>query len=144
MTAIHAQHDGFFSSQFLAIKAFATAYVIAIPLSHYVLPSAFVWDIALFFLLLMLPPYVFAARGNGRLFALELKVAVALAAVALVGYGFGAPAMIILAIFGHGVWDIAKQLGAGVPFFRWYLVGCVLVDWTYAAALMIYLMGVGA
>ncbi|MEP4194460.1 MAG: hypothetical protein ABJL99_02375 [Aliishimia sp.] len=133
-------HDTFFSGHFLALKLAAALYVVAIPISHFWLPHSLVWEIALVFLLLMLPPYAIEAYGKGNVFQTELKLATGLAVIALLGFWFGAPWMIVLAVFGHGLWDIAKHNGAGVAFFRWYVTGCVLVDFTYAAALSFYIL----
>lgn len=135
--------DRLFSTRFMWVKLLAALYVVAIPISHGVLPSAWVWDIALAFLLLMLPPYVIAAVRSRHAVRLELTVAAALAAIALTGYLASAPPLIILAIAGHGVWDFAKQRGAGARFFGWYVSGCMIVDWTYAAALCLHYLVVG-
>ena len=136
--------DSFFSPRFLWVKLFAALYVLAIPVSHSLLPAQFVWELALAFLLLMLPPYPMAAWRSGTAFGLELSVALGLAALTVGGYVLGAPALIIAAIFGHGLWDVAKVNGLGTPFFGWYLSGCMLVDWVYAGALVVHLSSGGS
>ena len=48
------------------------------------------------------------------------------------------PLYVIAAILGHGIWDTAKHLGAGIPFFSWYTLSCAAVDTTHAAVLLAY------
>ncbi len=131
--------DPLFSHRFLALKAAATVYVVAIPISHFALPHSMVWEIALFFLIAMLFTYPAAALIEKQDVQLEFSVSVGLAALGVVGF-FVSPWLIILALFGHGIWDLAKHHGHGVPFFGWYISGCVAVDWAYSAALTIYLV----
>ena len=132
--------DPLLSSRFIWVKLFAAIYVVAIPLSHGALPQTWVWELALVFLLLMLPPYVIAAAQQRQAVLLERVVALCLAALAGTGYVLGAPILIIAAIFAHGAWDLAKLAGMGTPFFGWYVTGCMAVDWTYAAALTFYMI----
>jgi hypothetical protein len=50
------------------------------------------------------------------------------------------PAFVILAIFGHGSWDILKHRGAGIPFISWYTFGCAVVDFIYGGVLFVFWM----
>ena len=33
---------------------------------------------------------------------------------------------------------LAKHRGHGIPFFGWYISGCILIDWLYAASLTLF------
>ena len=131
--------DHVLSHRFLPLKLACAAYVLAIPLAHGLLPDRFVWEIAAFFLVAMLFTYPLAALNARRWIGVETGVSLGLAALGLVGLA-GFPALVVAGIFGHGVWDLCKQRGAGVPFFGWYVTGCVTVDWLYAAALALHLV----
>ena len=124
----------FFAWEYLSAKCFGVGYVCALVLVHALLPSAYVWDIALFFLIAMLFTYPIAAAYQKQAEGLEVGVAASLAVLGVVGY-LVTPWLIILGIVLHGVWDLAKFRGAGAPFFNWYTLGCVCVDFCYAAAL---------
>ena len=132
-------HDSLFSRAFLWLKAASTLYVIAIPISHFALSHSYIWGIAVFFLIAMLFTYPVAAWRSGNHFSLELRVSIFLALFGLVGL-FTTPWLVIAGIFGHGVWDLLKHGGHGTPFFGWYISGCVVVDWCYAAALTFFLL----
>lgn len=129
--------DHFFSQYYLKIKLFAALYTLGIPLSHFILPHNNIWDIATFFLVAMLFTYPLAAMQARAFVRLEWGISCALAAMGLLGL-FTSPWLIILAIFGHGLWDLAKQRGHGIPFFGWYISGCILIDWLYAASLTLF------
>ena len=129
----------FFSRHVLWLKLASAIYILAIPLSHAHLPHNWVWGIAVFFLLLMLLPYPLAAQAQGAHHKTEILVSTVLAAMGLLGL-VASPWLIVSAIFLHGVWDLMKHRGAGANFFGWYLNGCVLVDWLYAAALSTFLL----
>ena len=132
-------HDSLLSRSFLFLKAASTLYVIGIVISHFALPHAYIWGIATFFLIAMLFTYPAAAWRSGSHFLLELRVSIFLALLGLLGL-LTTPWLIIAGIFGHGVWDLLKHRGHGTPFFGWYVSGCVVVDWCYAAALTFFLL----
>ncbi|WP_224824579.1 hypothetical protein [Cognatishimia sp. MH4019] len=116
---------------------FATAYVLMLIASHAALPSAHVWWIAAVFSILMNVPYVLEARATGTHQRVEMTLATWLVALSLAG-PLIAPPFVIIAVLAHGLWDIAKHMGAGVPFVSWYLLGCATVDVLYAGALLAY------
>ena len=132
-------HDSLLSRAFIWVKAAATLYVIGILVSHFAMPHAWTWGIATFFLIAMLFTYPAAAWRAGDHLSLEMRVSFALAALGILGFLL-TPLLIVAGIFGHGVWDLMKHRGHGTPFFGWYVNGCVVVDWSYAAALMIFYM----
>jgi hypothetical protein len=142
VSAFEDMKEPLLSHRFLWIKALSAAYVLGIPLAHGLLPSVLVWEVALFFLIAMLFTYPLAAFSTGHAQRVELFVSLGLAALGVLGY-LTHPLLIILAIFGHGVWDLAKHKGCGVPFFGWYVKGCVLVDFSYAAVLLLFLVSGG-
>lgn len=131
--------DSLWSRTFIWVKAAATLYVIGILVSHFALPHAWTWGIAAFFLIAMLFTYPLAAFHSGAHLNLEVRVSLGLAALGILGF-FLTPWLIIAGIFGHGVWDLMKHRGHGTPFFGWYVSGCVVVDWCYAAALTFFLL----
>ena len=136
----HFHHDGLLSRNFLWLKILSTAYVLGIPLSHFALPHGYVWEIAVFFLIAMLFTYPAAAIAQGTHIKREILVSLTLAGMGILGLILSQPILIVLGIFGHGCWDLAKHYGAGCTFFKWYVNGCVIVDWSYAAALTIFLL----
>ena len=139
----HLHNDSLLSKNFLTLKALSAVYVVGIPLSHFSLPHAMVWEVAVFFLIAMLFTYPIAAVLQNQDVWKEVAVSLALATLGIVGLAFSMPVLIIVGIFGHGAWDLAKHYGAGCGFFRWYVDGCVTVDWLYAAALCSYLYATG-
>lgn len=130
-------HHHLFNTQFIWLKLVTAAYVAAIPLTHGFLPHSWVWELALFFLVAMLFTYPAAAIASGKFVQLEVGISPGLITLGIVGY-FTNPLLLIAAILGHGVWDFFKHRGAGVRFFRWYVIGCYTVEWTYAAALLFF------
>lgn len=132
-------HDSLLSRHFLALKAASTLYVIGILVSHYALPHHWIWHIAAFFLIAMLFTYPAAAFRAGAHVSLEVRISLFLAALGIAGLWLS-PWLIIAGIFGHGVWDLFKHRGHGTPFFGWYVNGCVVVDWCYAASLTFLLL----
>jgi len=131
--------DHLWSRRFLWLKMASAGYVLAVPLTHYALPHGWIWHIAFGFLLAMLVTYPVAARLQRRAVPLETAVSLGLAGLGLLGL-LTTPWLLVVAIFGHGLWDLAKHLGAGCGFFRWYLLGCLAVDWAYAGALATVLL----
>lgn len=133
------RHDTLWSAHFLWVKLAATVYVLAIPVSHYALPHDWAWGIAFAFLVAMLFTYPIASVVQNNAIRLELSISLGLAAIGLLGL-LTTPWLLIAAIFGHGLWDFMKYRGYGCGFFDWYVTGCMAVDWTYAAALSLYLI----
>lgn len=75
------------------------------------------------------------ADGRPRVIATEGLVAAAFGGAGLIALN-GMPLFIPLALFLHGLWDLAHHqghIGAHVP--RWYIPFCVIVDWSLAIAL---------
>ncbi|MBT9313448.1 hypothetical protein [Leptothoe kymatousa] len=134
-------HDHLFSRQFLWLKLAASVYVAALLLAHWSLPTAFVWQIAIFFSIAMNFTYPWAAWKQANSQRCEWLIATALIVVSSLSL-ISSPMGVIAAIFLHGCWDIAKYQGHGTPFFSWYTLGCVLCDWTYSGALLIYYLSI--
>ncbi|MGB0797872.1 MAG: hypothetical protein ACPGRD_00955 [Planktomarina sp.] len=131
------RHDSVFSKNFMVLKLLSAAYVIGIIVSHAALPAQHIWWIAAGFSIAMNFTYPWAAVRTGEFFTVEVAVSAALITMAVLGVVFS-PLWVIASIFGHGLWDLFKHNGQGVPFLKWYTLGCVSVDWTYAAALLLY------
>ncbi len=120
------------------LAALGALYIIALLISHATLPKQHVWAIAALFSIIMNGVYIHSALKNRRFVTTETTIATLL--VVLSGLGvILSPVYVIAAIALHGAWDLAKHFGAGLPFFSWYTWGCATVDFTYAAALTIYL-----
>lgn len=136
-------HDSLLSRHFLWLKLASALYVVAIPISHFTLPHDWIWHIAAFFLFAMLLTYPWAAMMQRQAVGLEFLVSLGLALLGVIGL-FVSPWLIIAGIFGHGIWDLAKHRGHGCRFFGWYVSGCVVIDWTYAMALVFYGASSGA
>jgi len=133
-------HDSLMSRRFLWLKTSAALYVIAIPVSHYALPHSMVWGVALFFLVAMLFTYPAAAFAQGAHRRRETAVSLGLAALGVIGF-VTSPWLIVAAIAGHGLWDTLKHRWAhGAQFFTWYVSGCAAVDFSYAAALSVFVL----
>ncbi len=115
----------------------ATAYVVMLTLSHWQLPSIHVWVIAAVFSLLMNFTYLVEALSLRSYVKTEALVAASLIALSILGL-LVSPLILIAAIFGHGVWDLLKHFGRGVPFFYWYTCSCFLVDVAYGSSLLVY------
>lgn len=127
----------FFARHQRLLLILASAYVLGLIVTHAALPAAHVWWIACVFSVLMNVPYVLEARITGHPVTREAQIAGLLIILSLAG-PLIAPPFVIAAILLHGVWDIAKHRGAGVPFVSWYTLGCAVVDAVYAGALLAY------
>ncbi len=131
------QHNSFFHRRQKQLFLLGSLYVIALILSHSTLPAIHVWIIAAVFSVIMNFVYITEAYAQGRLVKPEFIVMVVLTSASLLGV-LVHPLFVILAVFGHGLWDIAKHFGAGIPFFSWYTLSCCAVDMTYGTALFAY------
>ena len=115
----------------------AALYVIALVVFHVTLPPIHVWLIAALFSVLMnlvYLPEALSLRLKMRTEALIACLLISLSVLGIVAH----PLCVIIAIIGHGLWDIAKHFGAGVPFFSWYTWSCATIDFCYGAALFAF------
>lgn len=129
----------FFARHQRLLLLLGTVYVLGLIGTHATLPAQHVWWIAAAFSILMNAPYVIEARATARFVGIETGLAITLIALSLAG-PLIAPPFVIVAILAHGLWDIAKHLGTGVPFLSWYTLGCAGVDFIYAGSLFTYWM----
>ncbi|MEX3014968.1 hypothetical protein [Gymnodinialimonas hymeniacidonis] len=127
----------FFRHRQKLLLLLGSAYVAALIVTHAALPPVHVWAIACVFSVLMNFVYIVEARAQGRMIATETIVMVMLITASLLGLLIH-PLFVIAAIFAHGLWDLAKHYGHGVPFFSWYTWGCCAVDLIYGTALLLY------
>jgi len=131
--------SGFFSGQRL-LATLGALWVLGLTLSHWQLPEAWVWGVAALFSAAMNFVYFPAAMARGQYVRLETLVATVLVAMSLLG-AIVSPWFLIAAVAAHGVWDVLKHMGVGVPFFSWYTLGCAAVDFVYSGLLAWYLVG---
>ena len=115
----------------------ATIYVVLLVISHWQLPSLHVWMIAAVFSILMNFTYLIEAVSLKSFAKTEAIVAILLIMASILGLVIS-PLLLIGAIFGHGVWDLLKHFGRGVPFYFWYTCSCFLVDTAYSLSLLFY------
>lgn len=115
----------------------ATLYVVLLILSHAQLPPIHVWVIAMVFSVAMNFTYLTEAYSVRRFLRLEVLVASTLIVASILGV-LVSPLFVIGAILSHGVWDMAKHCGIGIPFFRWYTLSCAAVDTLYGLTLLLY------
>ena len=127
----------FFQKRQKQLALAATLYVVLLLLFHWQLPLTHVWLIAAFFSIIMNFVYIVEAKARGEFVSAEAIVASTLIVFSVLGV-FVSPGFVIAAIFGHGIWDLAKHRGTGVPFFTWYTFGCFTVDTLYSTALAAY------
>ena len=127
----------FFESRQKPLALVAALYVLFLVLSHWQLPPVHVWIIAAFFSIVMNFTYVTEALKQPKHIKVEALIATLLITASILGV-FVAPIFVIAAIFGHGVWNIAKHRGAGVPFFSWYTLSCFTIDTLYSVSLLAY------
>ena len=133
MTHAHS----FFERRQKPLMAAAIFYVVFLIASHSTLPGRHVWIIAAFFSIAMNFTYITESLSRQKSIPAETAVAATLIIMSVAG-AFFAPILVILAILGHGLLDIAKHGGAGVPFFSWYTLSCFAVDLAYSTTLLIY------
>ena len=131
----------FFFKRQKALALVASAYVILLVLSHWQLPTIHVWLIAAVFSIAMNFTYLLEALAQKKHAGIEGMVAGLLITLSLLGLAVS-PLLLILAIFGHGCWDLAKHFGRGVPFFRWYTCSCFIADTLYSFSLAFYWISV--
>jgi len=115
----------------------ASIYIALLILFHWKLPAIHVWIIAAFFSIAMNFTYLTEAWALQKHIKSESVVAGSLIMLSLLGLVIS-PLLLIIAIFGHGCWDLSKHFGRGLPFFRWYTCGCFIVDSIYSSLLAIY------
>lgn len=131
--------QSFFMTHEKMLKIAAATYVVMLILSHWQLPSMHVWVIAAVFSLLMNFTYIVEALSLKSYVRTETLVAALLIVMSFLGL-FTSPLILIFAIFGHGVWDLQKHFGRGVPFFSWYTCSCFIVDTVYGSTLLFYFL----
>lgn len=131
------KHHSFFYRHLNALKLAIAIWVVG-GIGFHLMFEDFIWPIAAVLCTLMVWVYPIEALMARRFLKLECFVALILTSLAMLSL-FYSPYFVIAAIFLHGVWDLFKHNGFGIPFFRWYTVGCVLYDWAYALALLAYL-----
>ncbi len=132
------QHShSFFEKRQKPLIIAACLYIIFLIASHSTLPPIHVWIIATIFSIIMNVVYIIEAYWQRRFIGLELLVAATLILGSVLGVLIS-PGFVIAAILGHGLWDLAKHFGAGIPFFSWYTLGCFSVDLVYGLLLLTY------
>lgn len=129
----------FFRTRQKPLMIVATLYVVLLVVFHAQLPKMHVWLIAALFSIIMNFTYLTEAYRRQVFVHKEALVASTLI-LASIAETIVSPVFVIGAIFAHGIWDIAKHLGVGIPFFRWYTLSCFAVDAAYSAALFVYWM----
>ena len=127
----------FFKTRQKMLGIAATAYVVLLIFSHWQLPSMHVWLIAAFFSVLMNFTYLVEAVSLKNYAKTEALVAIFLIFASILGLILS-PLFLIFAILGHGIWDLLKHFGRGVPFYLWYTCSCFLVDTVYSSTLLFY------
>ena len=115
----------------------AAAYVLSLVLSHATFDPLHVWVIAALFSILMNLVYLPEALSLRKQVGTEALVAILLISASMLGV-LVHPLFVVLAIIGHGFWDVAKHFGAGVPFFSWYTWSCCAIDFCYGTTLFLY------
>ena len=75
---------------------------------------------------------------NYRYMMTELPISFFLIAMTLVGWNYSTPILIVQSIIFHGCYNIFKlKYNKGIPFFKWYLIGCTIFDLCYATTLYV-------
>ena len=129
----------FFDSRQKILGIAATIYIVMLIVSHWKLPPIHIWVIATVFSVLMNFTYLIEALSLKSFAKTEAIVATSLILASVLGLVIS-PLLLIAAIFGHGVWDLQKHFGRGVPFFFWYTCSCFIVDTAYSSALLFYFL----
>ncbi|MEM6640741.1 MAG: hypothetical protein AAF610_12670 [Pseudomonadota bacterium] len=121
----------------IILATLGTLWLVLLLVFHWQAPAAFAWHVAAAFSVAMNFVYIQAAIARRQYVTVEAFVAVALIVLSVMG-AVVAPPFVIAAVIGHGLWDLAKHFGAGLPFFSWYTWGCFVVDVMYGSALFAY------
>jgi len=127
----------FFKKHQKLLLCLASLYVVSLLLFHIQFKDEYVWHIACLFSVLMNGTYVFEAYKQQAYLKPESIVAGSLISLSIMGILIH-PLFVIIAIFGHGTWDLLKHRGAGIPFLSWYTLSCSLVDFTYGSVLTVF------
>jgi len=130
-------NKSFFHSRQKLLAVLCGIYVACLVGFHAHLWPTYVWVTAAVLSVAMNFTYLTEAWSRRQFVSVEAMVAAGLITMAIAGAIFE-PLLVIASIFGHGVWDLAKHFGAGVPFLRWYTCGCAVVDTVYSVALFGY------
>ena len=132
----------FFTRCHRALVTGSALYVLLLLVSHATLPPQHVWIIAVIFSITMNFTYIIEAMSIGKYYAVEIFVSASLILLSVFGIILH-PLFVIFAIFSHGLWDLLKHAGAGVPFVQWYTLGCFVVDALYGTTLLMYFIQTG-
>ena len=127
----------FFKTREKLLALAFTAYMVMLILAHWQLPSLHVWLIAAVFSVLINFTYIIEAISLKTYAKTEALVATFLILASILGL-MHSPLILIFAILGHGIWDLLKHFGKGVPFYSWYTCSCFLVDTAYSSTLLFY------
>lgn len=108
-----------------------SAYVVVVVMLHLALPANWLWPIAFAALIGMLFTYPAHAVVQDRDRGLEVGISCTFALAGLLGLLVN-PLLLVAAIAGHGLLDLAKYQGLGSRVPVWYLLGCAVFDLAYA------------
>jgi len=131
----------FFESRQKTLKIWASAYLVLLLFSHWQLPSRYIWELAAIFSIAMNFTYLIEAISLDRRVKEEACVTCVLIALSAAGIVYS-PLFLIAAIIGHGLWDLNKHFGAGIPFKRWYTSSCFVVDMIYGFSLLAFFLNI--
>jgi hypothetical protein len=138
-TLIRIETLSFFTRYHQLLVIGSALYVLLLLVLHATFSTQHVWIIAAIFSVAMNFTYIIEAKSIGKHYAVELCVSAFLILLSIFGVILH-PLFVIIAILGHGVWDLLKHAGAGIPFLRWYTLGCVVVDMFYGITLLIFFL----
>jgi len=132
-----SEAKSFFKRRQKTLGIAVSVYVVMLIYFHWQLPSSHVWVTAAVFSVLMNFTYLTEAISLKSFVRIEALVAISLILASILGLVLS-PLLIIAAVFGHGIWDLQKHFGNGVPFFSWYTFSCLTVDTLYSSTLLFY------
>lgn len=130
----------FFSRDLIPLKIASILFLVAIVLGHLTLPLSGILVLGAILSVTMNFTYPVAALAKQEARNMELLIAGVLIGLSLLSLWFS-PWLLVLAIAGHGCWDLMKLLRrAGVGFEDWYCLGCAAADLSWAAVLALVLL----
>lgn len=98
-----------------------------------------IWLIAAVYTLALNVTSMTEVRASRVLFRLEGLIASALMCAAIFGVVVS-PAFAAAAVLGHALWAAVRQTGGRPARLSWALLGCLTVEATYGAVLLVYWM----
>jgi hypothetical protein len=134
----------FWREQLFGVNAMLPATALAVMLIGVmsIIPAAYRVDLLALQLIVIAAVYLGFGVNDGRYRPIMIEVVAFFGFLALTLLGmWWNPLMLVVGYIGHGLWDMLHDVGGiQTRMARWYPPACVIYDWLFAAAMLIWLL----